>query len=611
MERMEGKSLSTGLARGVAVVIGYELQRTIEFSKPVDSDSISRTEVFAECERMDDALQKSKQDLHELHTLAGSKTSISAAIELVSAHAAMASDIASLVKERVSKSLVGVEEALDAILQQSIGRLTKMDNTYFREREMDIRDVGQRMMRHLLGVPSTSHANLPPGSIIVARELVPSDAIALANSGVIGIVTQYGGKLGHMAIIARSLGIPAISGISKLNQRISSGMTLLIDGEAGVVTTEPNKKQITDFDARIFDTRQLPVEVDTTEEGQCQTLDGTIINLFGNVGLQTDVAQVMARRLAGVGLFRTEFLYLQSKDRPDIESQRQIYADTAQQLCDRPLVIRTFDLGGDKLPPFLSLDREVNPASLNLRGLRFSLVEKHLLRMQLTAIVQVAQEADVRVLFPMVISGDDFSQGIAVVERAMADCGAIRRPQIGAMIETPAALFCLDEILAVADFITIGTNDLTHYLLATDRELTSECTDVTAMHPAVLRAIQRIVIAAERWDCRVCVCGEEVCEPEFAELLVGMGIRDFSVSPSRASGVRVAISNMDLAFASELATRAIDCRRTKELQTLWLPPNQEHVGLRPIDRSYRVDDECLALSQVSRQSDAGSIDPPN
>jgi len=387
-------------------------------------------------------------------------------------------------------------------------------------------------------------------------------------------VTEFGGKLGHTAIIARSLDIPAISGILNVTQRITSGVTLLIDGETGIITAEPTEDQLTCFDARMVDAKRLAETADTDSVGQCQTLDGMEISLYGNVGLQADLDHVLRLGLAGVGLFRTEFLYLQSKIRPDTESQRRIYAEMAKRLGDRPLVIRTFDLGGDKLPPFLSLDQDVDPASLNLRGLRFSLVEKHLLRSQLTAIVQIAQEAEVKVLFPMVIGGDDFSQAIFVVEEVMKDCGALRRPQIGAMIETPAALFCLDEILELADFIAIGTNDLTQYLLAADRELSSESNSFTAMHPAVLRAIKQIVVAAERWHCPVSVCGEEAGEPEFAELLIGLGVRELSVSPSRERSMRTAISKMDQAVASELVKRALACRSTQELRELLLPANR-------------------------------------
>lgn len=574
MERMEGKTLSNGLAKGVAIVMGYELQRTIALPKPDQPDSILRADVHRECERIDDALERSKQDLSVLNTLANNNPTIASALELVSVHAAMASEIASLVKERISSNLVGVEEALNSVICQSVSRLQKIDSDYLREREVDVRDVGERMMRHLIGVTPTSDIDLPSGSIIVARELVPSDAIALAHSGVVGIVTQFGGKLGHTAIIARSLGIPAISGILNVTQRITSGMTLLIDGELGIVTAEPTKEQLSDFDARMVDIERLSDVAETIDAGPCRTLDGTEIALYGNVGLQADLDQVLHRGLAGVGLFRTEFLYLQSEERPTTELQLRTYAKMTERLGDRPLVIRTFDLGGDKLPPFLSLDQDLDPTILNVRGLRFSLVEKHLLRSQLTAIVQVAQTADIRVLFPMVIGGDDFSKAIVVVEEVMEDCGALRRPQIGAMVETPAALFCLEEILELADFIAIGTNDLTQYLLAADRDLTPDSDVITAMHPAVLRAIEHIVVAAERWACPVTVCGEEAGEPEFAELLIGLGVYALSVSPSQERGMRSAIKNMDRTFASELVKQALACRSPREVRELLLPANR-------------------------------------
>ncbi len=365
MERMEGTALSSGLAQGVAEVVGYELQRTLTAVTFGTPDSILRAEVDEECERMDGALEKSKRDLDTFATIVHDKPPLAAAVEVLSVHARMASEIAGSVKERISSSLS-----------------------------------------------------------------------------------------------------------------------------------------------------------------------------------------------------------LQSKVRPDIESQRQIYAQMAAGLGDRPLVIRTFDLGGEKLPPFLSHDSHIAPTSLNLRGLRFSLVEQDLFREQLTAIVQIAQTADVRILFPMVIRGYDFAQAIRIVEEVMNDCDALKRPQIGAMIETPAALFCLDEILELADFIAIGTNDLTPYLLAADRESSAENDQFTAMHPAVLRDINQIVVAAQRWDCPVCVCGEEAGEPEFAKLLIGLGVHELSLSVSRASTMQSAISKMDVAVARELAKRAMACRSPHEVREL-------------------------------------------
>ncbi len=569
MERMEGTTLSTGLAKGVAVVVGYELQRTFVLAKVDERDSISRADVGLECERMDGALKRSQEDLNTFTSAASDTPSLSAAVELLSVHATMATEIASAVKKQISSSLVGVEDALDSVISGWVNRLQKLDSDYLREREIDVRDVGQRMMRHLIGVAPADDVEFPQEAIIVARELVPSDAIALANSGVVGIVTELGGTLGHTAIIARSLGIPAVSGIRNVTQRIASGATLLVDGDTGFVTAEPTDDQLVAFAGCVADAKRRSIHESKIASGPCQTLDGTEIALYGNVGLQGDIDQVLERGLAGVGLFRTEFIYMQSKDRPDVESQRFIYAEMAERLGDRPLVIRTFDLGGEKLPLFLSLDRQSGTSNTNLRGLRFSLGEQNLLRDQLTAIVHVAQTANVRILFPMVIGGHDFSQAIAIVNEVMHECGASKRPLIGAMIETPAALFCLEEILELADFITIGTNDLTQYLLAADRELSSAHENVTVMHPAVLRAIHQIVTSAQQWDCPVCVCGEEAGEPEFVEIFIGLGGRELSLSPSRANRMRAAIGGIDIAVAKLLARQALACRSAQDVRELF------------------------------------------
>ncbi len=299
MQRMEGQTISAGLAKGVAVVVGYELQRTFTATKCDNPDSILRADVHVECERMDDALEKAKQDLDTFNSVAAEKPSLTAAVELLSAHAAMASEIAASVKERVSSDLVGVENALDSVISQWVSRLQKIDNDYLCARETDVRDVGQRMMRHLLGASPASHVDFPDDAVVVARELVPSDAIALASSGVVAIVTEFGGKLGHTAIIARSLGIPAVSGIANVTQRIASGANLLVDGEAGMVLAEPTEDQRTKFDARMADAKRQAILADVVDAGPCKTRDGTAISLLGNVGLQGEIDQVAPSRTRG------------------------------------------------------------------------------------------------------------------------------------------------------------------------------------------------------------------------------------------------------------------------------------------------------------------------
>jgi phosphoenolpyruvate-protein kinase (PTS system EI component) len=284
--------------------------------------------------------------------------------------------------------------------------------------------------------------------------------------------------------------------------------------------------------------------------------------------LPLELDQVAEHHLSRVGLFRTEFLFIESRQRPSFDLQLQVYGDMAAKLAGLPMVIRTFDLGGDKLPPFLALDELRNRSSLHLRGLRFSLSEKNLLDAQLRAIVQVAQTADVRILFPMVIGSHDFALAIAAVNRAVQQLDVLRRPSVGAMIETPAALFALDEILELADFVAIGTNDLTQYMLAADRDLSEGTDDCTTMHPAVLRAIKQIVQASDRWNRPVCVCGEEAADADFARLLIGLGIREISLSPSRAAATRQVIRATNSRQATELAELALGCRSPSQVRAL-------------------------------------------
>jgi phosphotransferase system enzyme I (PtsI) len=524
--------------------------------------------VQTECDRIDDALDRSQRELKIAEQTASGDPKLADTAALLSAHASMASEIAATVKKQIGCDLVNVEQALDSVIRDWISRLQKLDNEYLRQREQDVRDVGQRMTRNLAGVTPLSYELLPPGSVIVARELLPSEAVGLANSGVVAIVSQYGGKFSHTAIIARSLGIPAISGISSVTTQISSGAKLLVDGISGVVTIGPDESEEAAFSARQLEHERHISSLVCEEKQPCVTQDGVAISLLGNVGLPDELDQIADHHLNGVGLFRTEFLFIDSPKRPGFDLQLKIYGDMASRLAGLPMVIRTFDLGGDKLPPFLALDELRNRSSLHLRGLRFSLSEKNLLEAQLRAIVQVAQTTDVRIIFPMVIGSHDFAQAIAAVDRAVQQLDVLRRPPVGAMIETPAALFALDEILELADFVAIGTNDLTQYMLATDRDLSEGTDDCTATHPAVLRAIQKVVEAAEKQQCPVCVCGEEAGDTDFACLLVGLGVRELSLSPARAAGVRHAMRHIRWDEAREVADSALRCQTPQQVQEL-------------------------------------------
>jgi phosphoenolpyruvate-protein phosphotransferase (PTS system enzyme I) len=497
-----------------------------------------------------------------------SEPRLAEAARLMSSHSAMAKDIAALVKKHIGSEFVNVEQSLDFVIREVVARFNQLDTAYFREREQDIRDVGRRMARHLAGSPPWTNQPLPAGSVIVARELLPSETVELARCGVVAIVTEQGGEFSHTAIVARSLGIPAITGILDVTSQIQAGMPLLVDGVAGSVLAAPSQADEGSFEGRKRDYEILTTSSAANEKLPCVTQDGAEIMLRANIGLPEEVAGVAEHNLAGAGLFRTEFLFLESRERPTFQAQAEIYEGMARGLDDLPLFIRTFDLGGDKLPPFLLSEGPETLASLQLRGLRFSLFERSLLDAQLHAILHVAQTADVRILFPMVIGSDDFARAVAAVDRIVDQLGLLRRPPIGAMIETPAALYALDEIIELADFVAIGTNDLTQYMLAADRDLAEGSDDCTAMHPAVLRAISQVVEAADERQCPVCVCGEEAGDPGFACLLVGLGIHELSLNPRRSAGVRQAIRGINSQRAKEIADHALRCRTPGEVRKL-------------------------------------------
>lgn len=565
MITLHGIPLSPGLADGIAIIYDYEVERRLELPNRPATD----TDVETEETRLDDALAQSTQELKSAETFALNEPRLMGSAELLSVHASIAQEIAALVRKRITTDRINAEEALNAVVQEFVGRFEKLENNYIREREQDVRDVGRRILKHLITPAPCSREPLPAGSVVITRELLPSEAVELVKSGVVAILTERGGTLSHTAIVARSLGIPAISGIPELVSRVQPGTRILVDGETGRAEITPTKEAESFFFAHIREREIRKHKIAQEEELPCVTSDGVSIRLFGNMGLPMEAKEVVEHNLSGVGLFRTEFLFLESHERPSLEEQVEIYSSMSSGLGNLPLAIRTFDLGGDKLPPFLLSEKPHTNASLDLRGLRFSLQEVELLDTQLKAILHVARTSNVRILFPMVIGPEDFSQAIRAVERATGYVGIQQRPKIGAMIETPAALFAIDEILELADFVAIGTNDLTQYMLAVDRSLINSNDDCSAMHPAVIRAIKLIVDAADEHKCPLCVCGEEAGDVDFARLLVGLGVRELSVTPNRAASVRHAIRQVCLGDLRLIAGLALKCRTPQEVRELF------------------------------------------
>jgi phosphotransferase system enzyme I (PtsI) len=558
---LQGKPISPGYAAGIAFV-----------SKPSLDDvprrPIAAREADREWRRFEEARDRSATELatvrrRVLHDLGKPHARI------FDFHLALLRDkqLNARVRERIRTQLVNAEQALAEQVGEICDRMTRTDDAYMREREQDIRDVGRRILSHLAGAPAADLSSLPEGTVLAAVELMPSDTLNLDRAHVAAVITEQGGETSHAAILARALGAPAITGITDLMSHVRTGMRVLVDGETGTVLLSPSGDQSAHFedDRRRYQARAAAAQ--EAENHPCRTFDGIAISLQANIGRAAEAEQVVRHRLDGVGLLRTEFMFLDAPRPPERDLQHGIYRQVAEALGGRPLVARTLDVAPDKRPRFLEA-RGADRRALAFRGLRFSLEEGELFETQVTAITLAATEHDVRILLPMVVDPHDVSRAIGVVDEAARRCDLARRPLVGAMIETPAAIAMLDDFIEQVDFLSIGTNDLTQFMLAVDRAAIGVTDSYSVLHPAVLRAIRCVVERARAADRPLCLCGEAAGDPRIACLLVGLGVTQLSMSPARTPSVRYALCGCHGTDLERVAQAALVCRTAEEVREL-------------------------------------------
>lgn len=559
---LKGVPISPGYAKGIAVV--FNAQATLH----VPRYHIERGDVDGEIARFHEALERSSHELRQLERRVLAEIG-KAHSSIFSSHLTLLRDkqFTEGVTQRIHGELINVEHALDQEIDNLTKLLASVENEYLRERAQDIRDIGNRLQRQLADTNAGRLSHLPLHSIVVARELLPSETIDLDRQHVVGIVTENGGENSHASILARALGIPGVTGVADAVSRIPRGAHVLVDGQSGHVTVMPNDAAASEFAVLKEHFDDSATAAIRAEHLDCMTLDGTHISLLGNINRVEETPQVGEHHLDGVGLFRTEFMYLDSLEPPSFDRQVDVYRQVIAGLGGRRLVIRTLDLGGDKLPAFLIPHHEANP-NLGSRGLRFSLDQRELFATQLRAIVTAAAGHNVNVMFPMVLGEGDLQRGIEELRAAAHECGIYKIPPLGAMIETPSALFALPEILRLVEFVSIGTNDLTQLMLAADRNASELADDYSVLHPSVLRAIKHVVQACNDASRELCVCGESAGNAETAVLLVGLGVRQLSVSPVRAAAVRLMVRSVEQKKVAQLAEKALAAPSVRDVRQL-------------------------------------------
>ena len=565
MTVLRGTPMSSGYAKGTAW-----------FWVPPPADwsltSIPSGNVGSELRRFHESLTATAAELERLRERTCAEIGADQA-DIFGVQCVILADVqfSTRIEDHIARNQWTAEHAVISFVEDWIEGSAAVTDEHLREQALNMRDLAQRLMSHLSGRSDDLRMLPPKNSILVTVELSPSDVMQLGRSRIVAAVTEWGGPTGHASILLRSLGIPAVTGVTGVRDRIRQGQNVLVDGEHGTVIVEASEEERALFRSQRARRQRFVASLSDMETEPCTTLDGVRISLYANISRSGEVAEAIAHHLEGVELLRTELLFA-GEEPPSLLDQYEAYSRAAEALGGRPLVVRTFDLGGDKIPGFLEPWVQANP-NLSLRGLRFALRQEHLLRTQLLAILDAAQHHNIRVLFPMVMGTDDLRAAINLV-RSVAAAHGLPVPLLGAMIETPSALFALDEIMPHVDFLSLGTNDLAQLMLGADRDAAELSEEYAAVYPTILRAIRRVVEAAEEAGRPLAVCGEMAGHPAIAPLLVGLGIRKLSMAPSRCAEVHHALRHLDTRDAQSIAEQALQCdsrEQVRQLLMAWGP----------------------------------------
>jgi len=569
---MTGLGVSPGLALGSAHVSDLTALSVPEYS-------ITAEEADAELERFDEAVALSRHQLLKLKEKSAALHGPAAEEVgyLLDAHLAMLTHSRLLrgVVARIRGQSINAEAAVRIEIETIAESFALMGDAYLAARIDDIRVVGSRLIRNLTKTPFTSIGKLPVGTVLLADELTPADTALLDQTRIAGFATALGGAEGHTAIMARSLGIPAVLGCVGLLQGVGPGDVVLINGSAGTVTINPTPETLAQYEIARLVAQREKRQLDLLRQLPSVTRDGTMVELQANLELPRELAQATDADAAGIGLVRTEFLFMNREDPPSEDEQVEALLLLVRGMAGRPVTIRTLDIGGDKLAYSLRgiTSDSPNPA-LGLRAIRLSLKYRPLLETQLAAILRAGVEGPVRILLPMISSLSEVRETRAVLlataERLKAEGVPIADPlpPLGIMIEVPGAALAADAFAAECDFFALGTNDLTQYTLAIDRGDDQVAHLYNTVHPAVLRLIQFASEAAVRARIPISVCGEIAGDPRFTPLLLGLGIRTLSMAPASLPRVKQRLRTLSLAEAVRLAGQVMDQSDERKISAL-------------------------------------------
>ena len=559
--KLKGVPASPGIAIGTALVLGSKLLQ-------IEKRSIHAEDVEQEIFNFETALDKTKEQIVALQKQIQDELQDNEA-RIFDAHLLIIDDhtLITAVKKTVKEELVNADYAFNKKIQFYIDTISRISDPYIKERAIDIQDVASRVLANFHGHEVESLKNLPGQRIIFGPELTPSDTVAMDRENVQAFATETGGRTSHAAIMARSMKIPAVLALSSINQ-IRNGDIVIVDGYTGIVTINPSATSLSFYAQK--ETRGGKIRENLISESKLrpETIDGFRIQLAANIEFKEDVDDAKKYCAAGIGLYRTEYLYINSKVLPDEEKQYKNYRNIAEQMKHNHVIIRTLDLGGDKLKDAINFHHEANPF-LGYRAIRVCLGNPNLFRTQLRAILRASVYGNIKIMFPMINCAEEVDQALEHVEEAKKELIAKKQSfdkniEMGIMIETPSAALLANKLVEKVDFFSIGTNDLVQYTLAVDRSSEKMAYLYKPANPAVLTLIKHVADIARAHGIWIGVCGEMAGDPLYTALLVGMGIHELSMSPVSMGPIRRIIRKMKMHEVETIAEQALNCSRADE-----------------------------------------------
>lgn len=551
---MKGTSASAGIGIGKAAIVE---ETELVIKKETIYDAAAEKERFHAA--LNQAMEETDALAKDLATRVGEKEA-----EILNGHLMLLSDpmLTGEIENTIAGENACSEYAIENVCNMYADMFASMGDELMQQRATDMRDIKTRMQKILLGVSSVDIASLPAGSIIVAKDLTPSMTAGINPDNVCGIVTELGGKTSHSAILARALEIPAVVAVEGFLNNVKDGDTVVLDGSEGIVFVNPEETVTAEYEAKRTAYLKEKKELDQYIGKPTVTKDGVTIELVANIGKPEDVDKVLQYDAEGIGLFRTEFLFMDRNSMPTEDEQFEAYQKVAIAMNGKPVIIRTLDIGGDKEIPYMGLKKDENPF-LGYRAIRFCLDRREdVYRPQLRALLRASAFGNIKIMVPMVTCLEEFREAKAMIEEVKAELDlkgiAYKRDiQVGIMVETAAASLMADAFAKEVDFFSIGTNDLTQYTMSVDRGNDKVSYLYSPLNPAVLRSIRHIIQCGRKEGIMVGMCGEAASDPLMIPLLLAFGLNEFSMSASAVLNARKLITGYSIAELQSIADQAM------------------------------------------------------